>query len=453
MVRTYKKLSPRGESTKDRDNVIAAVRAIKLRNMPIRQAARQFKINRTTLKRCADKYEMEDFDSETIVPQHHGYKKTRQVFSEEDENKLYHYVLYSSDIYFGLTPTEVKKLAYDYAIANQKQIPTSWEKSKQAGADWFAGFQKRHSDISVRKPEATSLARTSSFNTHNVGMFFDNLAKALSKHRIDTCDVWNMDETGVTTVHKPDRVVARKGVKQIGAITSGERGTLVTIACAVSAIGNSIPPYFIFPRKNFKPYFLNNAPVGSGGSANASGWMQEENFCDFLKHFARSVKCTVNQKCLLLLDNHQSHLCIAGINFAKSNGIVMLSFPPHCSHKLQPLDRSVYGPFKKACNSASASWMVNNPGRPMNIYDIPSIVAIAFPIAATPKNITAGFAATGIVPFNRDIFSETDFAPSYVTDRPLDFTQSSSSSLPSAAPILSITSESGNEIVYICRYI
>lgn len=47
MVRTYKKISLRGESTKDKDNVIAAVRAIKLQNMPIRQAARQFKLNRT----------------------------------------------------------------------------------------------------------------------------------------------------------------------------------------------------------------------------------------------------------------------------------------------------------------------------------------------------------------------------------------------------------------------
>ena len=55
-----------------------------------------------------------------------------------------------------------------------------------------------------------------------------------------------MNETGVTTVQKPSKVVARKGFKQVGAITSAERGTLVTLATAVSAVGNSIPPFFVF---------------------------------------------------------------------------------------------------------------------------------------------------------------------------------------------------------------
>uniref|UniRef100_A0AAZ1Y0S8 Uncharacterized protein n=1 Tax=Oreochromis aureus TaxID=47969 RepID=A0AAZ1Y0S8_OREAU len=48
----------------------------------------------------------------------------------------------------------------------------------------------------------------------------------------------------------------------------------------------------------------------------------------------------------------------------------MLSFPPHCSHRLQPLDRSVYGPLKRHINSTN-------------------------------------------------VFLEAEFAPSYVTDRPI----------------------------------
>ncbi|KAJ8335352.1 hypothetical protein SKAU_G00386940 [Synaphobranchus kaupii] len=58
--------------------------------------------------------------------------------------------------------------------------------------------------------------------------------------------MWNVDETGVTTVHRPDRVVARQGFKQVGSLTSAERATLVTIACAVSAKGNT-------PRQGDQP--------------------------------------------------------------------------------------------------------------------------------------------------------------------------------------------------------
>lgn len=193
------------------------------------------------------------------------------MFSDEEEIVLHNYILISSDIYFGLTPIEIRKLAFEFATANKINIPDSWKKKNYAGADWLAKFLERHKDMSLRKPEATSLARASSLSCHNVAEVFDNFAVVLKKHAIDLTNIWNMDETGVTTVHKLDRVIARKGVKQIGAITSGERGTLVTIACAVSAIGNSIPPYFVFPRKNFKRYFLNNAPFGSSGSTNPSG--------------------------------------------------------------------------------------------------------------------------------------------------------------------------------------
>lgn len=147
--------------------------------------------------------------------------------------------------------------------------------------------------------------------------------------------------------------------------------------------------------------------------------MPEDLFVAFLKHFHNHVKSTKEKPCLLLLDNHSAHLSIEGLNFAKDNGIIMLSFPPHCTHRLQPLDRSVYGPLKKYVNSAMDQWMINHPGQHMTIYEIPGIISQAFPLATTPSNILAGFKACGICPFNRDIFQEHDFMPSSVTDRPL----------------------------------
>ena len=48
-------------------------------------------------------------------------------------------------------------------------------------------------------------------------------------------------------VQRPNGVADEKGVKQVGAITSGERGKLVTVTVAVSASGKMIPPFFCFP--------------------------------------------------------------------------------------------------------------------------------------------------------------------------------------------------------------
>lgn len=61
--------------------------------------------------------------------------------------------------------------------------------------------------------------------------------------------------------------------------------------------------------------------------------------------------------------------------------------------------------------------MRSNPGKTMTIYNVPGIVKTTLPLALIQSNIQAGFNCTEIFSFNRDIFSELNFAPSYVTDR------------------------------------
>lgn len=211
-----------------------------------------------------------------------------------------------------------------------------------------------------------------------------------------------------------------KGAKQVGFVTSQERGTLVTLCIAINEVGNSIPPLFIFPRKNFQDHFIRDGPPGCVGTANKSGWMQEDEFIVFIKHFAKHTRQSETNKVLLLLDNHFSHLSIQLINFCRENYITLLSFPPHTSHKLQPLDRTVFGPFKMHYNLMCDQWIRNNPGKRMTIYDLPSIVKTALPLATTPTNIMSGFACTGIWPFNDRVFRENEFAPSLPTDVPME---------------------------------
>ena len=77
------------------------------------------------------------------------------------------------------------------------------------------------------------------------------MGSVFDKYKFNNYDIYNIDETGVTTVHRPDRIVASKGTKQVGAITSAEKGTLVTVAIAVSASETMVPSMFVFPRAKF----------------------------------------------------------------------------------------------------------------------------------------------------------------------------------------------------------
>ncbi|GFS25268.1 tigger transposable element-derived protein 6-like protein [Elysia marginata] len=287
-----------------------------------------------------------------------------------------------------------------------------------SGEDWFLGFRKRH-QFSLRKAENTSIGRAIGFNQPAVQLFFDNLIEAMSRHSYGPQQIYNVDETGVSTVPSSSRVVAKTGSRSVGRIVSAERGTLVTLVCAINAIGNSIPPMFIFPRKNFKDHFIFGAPPGSTGVANGSGWIKEENWLEYVKHFIKFSKPSAESPVLLLLDNHVSHLYIPAIDLCKENHITLLSLPPHTSHKLQPLDRVVYGPLKTYIGSRCHAWTRENPGKVLSIYDIPGIVGSELPRAMTQHNIIESFRCTGIWPVNRHVFTDRDYAAAEVTDRPM----------------------------------
>ncbi len=82
-----------------------------------------------------------------------------------------------------------------------------------AGADLFNNFLKIHSTLAIRKPETTSLARTSAFNKHNSDLFDHNYERSLFRENISPNCVWNMYETGQTTVSPSAKIIGRKGQK------------------------------------------------------------------------------------------------------------------------------------------------------------------------------------------------------------------------------------------------
>lgn len=78
-----------------------------------------------------------------------------------------------------------------------------------------------------------------------------------------------------------------------------------------------------------------------------------------MKHFELHAKPTAEHPVLLILDNHSSHISISieVLEYAKDHHIIIWSFPSDCSHALQPLDRSVFGPLKAYINQAMDNWM------------------------------------------------------------------------------------------------
>ena len=142
-----------------------------------------------------------------------------------------------------------------------------------------------------------------------------------------------------------------------------------------------------------------------------------ELFAEVIQHFISKTFSSKENPSLLIFDNHESHLSIKALDLAKNNGVTILTMPPHSSHKMQPLDISVFVPFKIYYIDAVKSWLLNHPGVPITIYEIASCVKIAYEKSFTITNIQSGFWKSGIFPFDKNVFSEADFLCSVVTDR------------------------------------
>jgi hypothetical protein len=221
MVRTYKRSTERGGYGEVK--LADALRDIQ-QGAPLIRVAKEYGIPARTLRRHRD--------GKVNQPGQVHLGRHAPVLGKDTEKELHDHIKFMEQALYGLTTLDVRRLAFDVAEAAGVSHPFNKE-TRLAGKDWLSGFFARHPDLSVREPQGTNLSRAVGFNKPKVDQFFDLYEKLLTSHKYKPSDVWNMDETGITNVHKPGKIVATKGARQIGKITSGERGSTVTVICAI----------------------------------------------------------------------------------------------------------------------------------------------------------------------------------------------------------------------------
>ncbi|XP_030751325.1 uncharacterized protein LOC115878847 [Sitophilus oryzae] len=277
------------------EDMTRAINAVKTKSMGIRKASRTYHVPYSTLQdRLKGK-----------VNQNNKKLGRHVVLNPAQEGELCNHIIKMSKLFFGLSRLQVKKIAFQYANANN--IPNNFNKDKKiCGNDWYYGILKRHPNISLRKPESTSLNRVKGFNKKEVEFIFLLIClKVFEDYNFPANRIYNADEIGITPVHIPGKILAVKGQRQVGAITSGERGKLVTVLCSVSAAGEYVPPMFIFGRARMKCELTKNGPTNALYKVSKNGSINEDLFFEWIEHFVRHTKCSITDKVLVIIDNHK----------------------------------------------------------------------------------------------------------------------------------------------------
>ena len=341
--------------------------------------------------------------------------KYKTIFSSQQEKEMKEYIEDASHIAMGLTFEEVRSFAYKCGLYYGVNMPPSWYQNEKAGRKWLKLYQNRNR-LSFRMPTATSMARLLAWNKEAVDQFMANLDKAYKKYNFVPSDIYVGDETGISTVAGRTRVLTAVGTKVMRTPEAAERGTLVTVMAAASAAGQTIPPMYIFPRKRHQDQWVTLGPVGSIGHATSSGWQDEKGFLKYLTHLQAITRCTKDCPILFIMDNFFAHLCPEVLIYAKDHGIILLTTPAHCTHRLMPLDLTVFKAFK-AYIAKSATLFKKRPDKDrITIHDIPEISKEPWLNSFTPATITSGFNRAGIWPFQPSKF-EMEFIEEYRQQR------------------------------------
>ena len=109
----------------------------------------------------------------------------------------------------------------------------------------------------------------------------------------------------------------------------------------------------------------------------------------FKKQFLRYAPAS--RPLLLLLDGHSSHYHPDTIKAAIKSGVIIYFLPPNTTHLTQPLDKGVFGPFKKHWRRVCHDFQVSHPGKVVSDFNFCQLFSKAWIESMTTMNIIAGF--------------------------------------------------------------
>jgi hypothetical protein len=106
---------------------------------------------------------------------------------------------------------------------------------------------------------------------------------------------------------------------------------------------------------------------GATMAMQPEGWMTAILFSYWISHFIQALEkrggISPTNRHLLIVDGHNSHVTMEVVHKAMAIGLDLLTLPSHTSHRLQPLDVSVFGPFKRAFKRYRDAWTLQHCGR------------------------------------------------------------------------------------------
>ena len=196
---------------------------------------------------------------------------------------------------FGMTREMVANVIMEYIRDKGLQSPFAHGKP---GGDWWLGFMRRWLKLSERKPQHLAASRAFSLTEGAVSEWFSKVSATVTNAELGELAseelakrIWNCDETAFATDTASNKILARRGAKQVHEVGGGSGREHITVLGCGSASGERLPPYVVYKGKNLWTTWTKGGSAGALYTVSESGWMERPHFLEWFKIEALFACC------------------------------------------------------------------------------------------------------------------------------------------------------------------
>ncbi|KAJ8930403.1 hypothetical protein NQ314_016798 [Rhamnusium bicolor] len=221
------------------------------------------------------------------------------------------------------------------------------------GKSWYISFLKRNSQICTRIPQNLTISR-STVTTAKLREWATEVHDYLKTQKFDDIltkpeRVFNADEAAFFMNPKEDKVLAKKGEKNIYQLINSDEKECLTVLVTGNAAGLTAPTMVVFCYERIPRDIAHSIPSDWGIGKSESGWMTGETFYEYLANNPNIVKCPINEPAQKPITDEQSLKELEnGIRFFEKyvDNEKLMNFKKYEHWEGDPCDLSLFNFYK-----------------------------------------------------------------------------------------------------------
>ncbi|XP_044715173.1 DDE superfamily endonuclease domain-containing protein [Hirsutella rhossiliensis] len=294
----------------------------------------------------------------------------------------------------------------------------------EVGKDWPYSFVRRNSDeLGCTWFDGFDIARKRADNASRYRAYYELIGEKIEKYDILPCNTYNVDEKGflLGVINRTKR--------------DGNRSWITFLACVCQDL-TALPPFLIYqgkPGQVQDSWLTEFDPEHQAAffTTSETGWTNHELGKEWLigvfDRFTKEKARNGRDYRLLITDGHSSHVNMDFLEWCDQHRIIVAVFPPHSTHRLQPLDVSLW-PSSTAYTNQLIQWTAKTQGLiGLSKREFWSLFWNAFGSSFSAENIASGWKRTGLLPFDPEVVL------SQIAEKTEDESESGDSSVDSLA--------------------